>query len=325
MHATRHAPYITRQQLRDLHVGRALYRWFLRRFPQGGSYQAIHAALIADGNSAWLESLVDYAYTHSFGVMPFAQQEIDSTTALAAHLTQEVAEQLHITPRTTNGRFTPIITGTLQFATGDHALNVGCSGFQSNLASTGNGNFIGQSGDNSSLASTGYGCQLISTGFAAKLGNTGQNSRLSAQGDRSRIANSGNAAKISSAGRGTCITNSGRRCYLSSTGASTRLVNAGDGAHLHTLGDNTHITNSGDSVVLQVNGDNSVICSSGSLNAFTLGKGGCAALAYHDGQRLRFVTLYEGENGICAGVTYRLNEQGSLEVVDTGDTLAASA
>lgn len=325
MHALRHAPHITRQQLRDLHVGRALYRWFLRRFPQGGSYQAIHAALIADGKSAWLESLVDYAYAHSFGAAPFAQQEIASTTALAAHLTQAAAEQLRIAPRTAVGRFTPVIASTLQFATGDHALNVGCSGFQSHLASTGNGNFIGQSGDNGNVVSAGYGCQLVSTGFAAKLGNTGQNCRLSALGDRSRIANSGNAAKISSAGHGTCITNSGRRCYLSSTGASTRLVNAGDGAHLHTLGDNSRITNSGDGVVLQVSGANSVICSSGSVHTFTLGKGGCAALTYHDGQRLRFVTVYEGENGVRAGVTYRLNERGALDIVNADDTLAQPA
>lgn len=325
MHATRHEPFITRRQLRALRVGPTLYRWFLRRFPQGGSYQAVHAALIADGNSAWLESLVDYAYANSFGAPPFAQQEIASVQGLAAHLTRGAAEQLHITPRAACGRVTPLLACTLQFATGDHALNVGCSGFQSSLASTGNGNFIAQSGDNGSIASAGYACQLVSTGFAARLSNTGQNSRLSAVGDRARIANSGNAAKISSAGRGACLTNSGRRCYLSSTGASTRLVNAGDNAHIHTLGDQARITNSGDSATLQASGDHSAICSSGSVQSFTLGKGGCAALAYHDGQRLRFVTIYEGENGVRAGVAYRLNARGALEIVTADDALMPSA
>lgn len=305
--------HITRQQLRELHVGPALYRWFLRRFPQGGSYPAVHAALIADGQSVWLESLVEYAYSHDFGTTPFAQQEITSAQALAAQLTRGATEQLHITPRSSPGRFTPVAACTLQFATGDHALNVGCSGLQSNLASTGNGNFMAQCGDNASIASAGYGCQLISSGFAARVSNSGQNSRLSALGDRARLANCGNAAKISSAGRGTCISNSGRRSYLASSGASTRLVNAGDAVHIHTLGDNARISNSGDGVTLQVSGAGSVICSSGSVQTFTLGEGGCAALAYHDGTRMRFAIFYAGENGVQAGVIYRLSAQGTLE------------
>ncbi|MGL9720039.1 hypothetical protein [Symbiopectobacterium sp.] len=185
MMPTHGEPHITREQLRALHVSRDLYRWFLQRFPTGGSYQAIHEALIGDGRSAWLESLVDYAYAHNFGARPFLEQEIGSARTLAAQLTHSQAEQLHITPRGhASGRFTPMLSSTLQFASGDHALNIGCSGFQSNLAATGNGNFIGQSGDNGSIASAGYGCQLVSSGFAAKISNTGQNCRISALGDR---------------------------------------------------------------------------------------------------------------------------------------------
>ncbi|MFT8212158.1 MAG: hypothetical protein ACMZI0_19200 [Symbiopectobacterium sp.] len=243
---------------------------------------------------------------------------------MAAQLTHSQTEQLHITPRShANGRFTPVLSCTLQFASGDHALNLGCSGFQSNLASTGNGNFIGQSGDNGSIASAGYGCQLVSSGFAAKMSNSGQNCRISALGDRARIANCGNATKISSAGRGTHITNSGRRNYLASQGASTRVANAGDGSHIRTQGAGSRITNSGDNVTLQASGADSVFCSTCSVQHFTLGAGGCAALSDHDGTRLRFVTVYEGENGIVAGVAYRLTEQGKIEAID--DPLADSA
>ncbi|MCW2488279.1 protein YdhT [Candidatus Symbiopectobacterium sp. NZEC127] len=317
MMPTHGEPHITREQLRALHVSRDVYRWFLRRFPTGGSYQAIHEALIGEGHSAWLESLVDYAYAHSFGALRFLEQEIGSARAMAAQLTHSQAEQLHITPRGhATGRFTPMLSCTLQFASGDHALNIGCSGFQSNLAATGNGNFIGQSGDNGSIANAGYGCQLVSSSFAAKMSNTGQNCRLSALGDRARIANCGNATKISSAGRGTHITSSGRRNYLASQGASTRVANAGDGSHIHTQGAGSRITNSGDNVTLQASGADSVFCSSGSVQQFTLGVGGCAALSYHDGKRLRFITVYEGENGIVAGVTYRLTEQGKIEALD---------
>lgn len=168
-------PHITREQLRTLHVSRDLYHWFLQRFPTGGNYQAIHEALIGDGRSAWLESLVDYAYAHNFGARPFLEQEIGSARTLAAQLTRCQAEQLHITPLGhASGRFTPMLSCTLQFASGAHALNIGCSGFQSNLAATGNGNFIGQSGDNDSIASAGYGCQLVSSGFAAKIAIRGR-------------------------------------------------------------------------------------------------------------------------------------------------------
>ena len=305
------SPHISREQLRALQVSPALYRWFVRRFPQGGSYQAVHAAMINEGQNAWLESLVDYAYAQHFGTAAFVQQELGCAQAMATALTPVPAEQLHIAPRLT-GRFTPLAACTLQFATGDHALNIGCSGFHSNLASTGNGNIIGQSGDNGSIASAGYGCQLLSSGVGAKVGNTGQNSRISCSGDHARIGNTGNAVKISSAGRGTHIASSGRRNYLISQGEATHVTNAGEGCHIHTLGAGTHIANSGDNVTLQVNGDDSVICSTGSVSHFTLGKGGCAALTYHDGTRLRFVTLYEGENGIQAGITYRLTPQGVI-------------
>ncbi|MBG6249178.1 MULTISPECIES: hypothetical protein [Symbiopectobacterium] len=175
MMPTHGEPHITREQLRTLHVSRDLYHWFLQRFPTGGNYQAIHEALIGDGRSAWLESLVDYAYAHNFGARPFLEQEIGSARTLAAQLTRCQAEQLHITPLGhASGRFTPMLSCTLQFASGAHALNIGCSGFQSNLAATGNGNFIGQSGDNDSIASAGYGCQLVSSGFAAKIAIRGR-------------------------------------------------------------------------------------------------------------------------------------------------------
>ncbi len=40
-----------------------------------------------------------------------------------------------------------------------------------------------------------------------------------------------------------------------------------------------------------------------------LGPGCSAVLAYHDGEKVRFAVAVEGENNICAGVRYRLNEQ----------------
>lgn len=48
--------------------------------------------------------------------------------------------------------------------------------------------------------------------------------------------------------------------------------------------------------------------STGVVDSIILGRGS-AALAYHDGERVRFAVAIEGENNIRAGVRYRLNEQ----------------
>lgn len=49
--------------------------------------------------------------------------------------------------------------------------------------------------------------------------------------------------------------------------------------------------------------------STGVVDSIILGPWGSAALAYHDGERVRFAVAIEGENNIRAGVRYRLNEQ----------------
>lgn len=53
------------------------------------------------------------------------------------------------------------------------------------------------------------------------------------------------------------------------------------------------------------------------VDSIILGPGGCAALAYHDGERVRFAVAIEGENNIRAGVRYRLNEHISLLSADS--------
>ena len=69
---------------------------------------------------------------------------------------------------------------------------------------------------------------------------------------------------------------------------------------LPTAADNVHIIASG---------ENSTVVSTGVVDSIILGPGGSAALAYHDGERVRFAVAIEGENNIRTGVRYRLNEQ----------------
>ncbi|MBJ7223016.1 MULTISPECIES: protein YdhT [unclassified Brenneria] len=307
---------ITRQQLHSLQVSPRIYRWFLRRFPQGGDYQDIHYALMCDGYVEWLESLVEYGYSLGFDSPQFIRQETKATRAMIDRLTTGHAGIIQVTPRYRSVKHTPEIPDEVQLATGDQALDIGCIGLQSKVATSGAYNFIGHSGENSAIASVGYACQLVSSGFAVKISNTGQHCRIGSLGGRARISNSGNSAKISGAGRGTHIANSGMRSYISGTGEATNIANAGDMCKIGLAAHESRIANTGDNVAIRVTGENAVVVSSGSLHTLVLGKGGCAALTYHDGARTRFLVVYEGENGITAGVKYRLNARFQLEAFE---------
>lgn len=75
-----------------------------------------------------------------------------------------------------------------------------------------------------------------------------------------------------------------------------------------SFGANARIANSGDNVHIIASGENSTVVSTGVVDSIILGRGS-AALAYHDGERVRFAVAIEGENNIRTGVRYRLNEQ----------------
>ncbi|MCL2892358.1 protein YdhT [Brenneria tiliae] len=302
---------ITRQQLHSLQVSPRIYRWFLRRFPQGGEYQDIHYALLCDGYSEWLESLVEYGYALGFDTPQFMAQEISAARTMVERLTHGGDGVVQVKPR--GGKYAANIPREVQLASGDSALDIGCIGLQSKVALSGAYNFMGNSGENSGIASVGYACQLVSTGFAVKISNAGEHCRIGSLGGRARISNSGNSAKISGAGRGTHVANSGMRSYISNAGDGSTIANVGDMCKLGAAGDESRISNSGDNVSITVTGGNAVVTSSGSVNTLVLGKGGCAALTYHDGERTRFLVVYEGENGVVAGVKYRLNASFELE------------
>ena len=67
-----------------------------------------------------------------------------------------------------------------------------------------------------------------------------------------------------------------------------------------------------DASSLAASGNASSLAASGLGSTVTMGPGGCAAVAYHDGARVRFAVAYVGEDGIEAGVTYRVNGKGEF-------------
>ena len=109
-------------------------------------------------------------------------------------------------------------------------------------------------------------------------------------------------------GDGTRIASTGMRVRISSLGDRNRVASSGDLTQVACFGAEAKIANCADNIHIIASGENAVVASTGAVDSITLGPGGCAALAYHDGERMRFALAVEGEKNIRAGVKYRLNE-----------------
>lgn len=261
---------ITRRDLRAWRVGPVMYRWFLRAFPEGGRYADVHRALQREGYVDWANSLVEYGWSKWLDDESFVQQDICAMGSFAC-------------PQT-----------------------AGDNGKQ--LASATDSDSLGSAGDNIKIASAGYAAQIASAGYSARIGSVGYNAHIGSSGVRARIAVAGNSTRISSVGDSTRIASTGMRVRISSLGDRSRIASSGDLTQIASFGAESKIANCADNVHIIASGENAVIASTGVVDSIILGPGGCAALAYHDGTRIRFAVAIEGENNIRAGVKYRLNE-----------------
>ena len=142
---------------------------------------------------------------------------------------------------------------------------------------------------------SGDAAQIGSSGYAAQIGSSGNAARIGSSGDAARIGSSGYAARIGSSGYAARIGSSGDAAQIGSSGYAARIGSSGDAARI------------------DVTGTNAIVAAAGRVTSITLGPGGCAALPWHDGTRARFVTLYEGEGGIKAGVAYCLRDGKPVE------------
>ncbi|WP_337236468.1 protein YdhT [Proteus faecis] len=297
---------LTKKDLRQLHVSTSLYRWFLRYFPDGGTYSAIHSELIKQRRTQWIESLIQYIYLRHFREVSFAKQEQEVIENLLFLLGNE--QQQGVTLQRLPYHNTLPTSENIQFSTEWHQLILKSQQLSTDLALCGNNNIVVFSGDENSIANTGYSNQLMVTGFAGKIANTGNQCRIGSLGGRSRISNSGNDVKIYAAGNGVHIANSGMRNFITASQDRAKITNTGDLAQINVTGKNVVAINTGDNCKITVSGDNSICISTGNIEQFCLGKGGSAVIAYHDGNRTRFKIFYEGEDDIVAGVYYYLDE-----------------
>lgn len=97
-----------------------------------------------------------------------------------------------------------------------------------------------------------------------------------------------------------------------SSGDGTQQASSGDRTRHSVTGRNPKIATSGIDAEIMAIGDNSVVAAANSVSKIVLGEGGCASIAYHDGERTRFAVAYVGENGIEAGVAYEVSESGEF-------------
>lgn len=130
---------------------------------------------------------------------------------------------------------------------------------------------------------------------------------------------SGNYARIGCSGANALIGSSGANARIGSSGAYAHIGSSGNDARIGSSGYYARIGSSGNDARIKCEGKNAVVASAGIGANVTLGKGGCASLVWHDGTRSRFTHLYVGEDGIEAGVAYRLDDAGKPVRVDGED------
>ncbi|EMF2234084.1 hypothetical protein WM652_003783 [Salmonella enterica] len=180
---------ITKEQLKKWHACTEGYRWFLDKFPQGGTYTDVHDALIADEHYDDARWLVDKMYDTYLDNPEFIRAETDMTNKMVGGLTSmehpsDQAEGENIS--------------------GDYA-RIGSSGYNARIGSSGYNARIGSSGNYARIGSSGYNARIGSSGNYARIGSSGNYARIGSSGDDARIGSSGNNARITATGNGSVV------------------------------------------------------------------------------------------------------------------------
>ncbi|ELT6446087.1 hypothetical protein Q8B73_004497, partial [Salmonella enterica] len=148
---------ITKEQLKKWHACTEGYRWFLDKFPQGGTYTDVHDALIADehyDDAYWLSNKMYDTYLNN---PEFLRAETDMTNKMVGELTSIE----HLSNQTEGKN-----------SSGDDA-RIGSSGDGARIGSSGDGAQIGSSGDYARIGSSGDRAQIGSSGDGAQIGSSG--------------------------------------------------------------------------------------------------------------------------------------------------------
>ncbi|MCE2579544.1 hypothetical protein LDL36_13795 [Komagataeibacter sp. FNDCR1] len=128
---------------------------------------------------------------------------------------------------------------------------------------------------------------------------------LSATKDAGEV-DTGDGARAGFSGDGAQAGFSGNYARAGFSGDYAQAGFSGDYAQAGFSGNYAQAGFSGDGARAECTGENATVVFAGLNGSVILGKGGAATLTWHDGTRDRFVYLYEGEDGIEAGVLYRI-------------------
>ncbi|EEC0863885.1 hypothetical protein AHY58_002117 [Salmonella enterica subsp. enterica] len=274
--------HIDKARVKAWHACTDGFRWFLDTFPQGGAYADVHSALIADkryDDACWL---VDKMYNTYLDNPEFIRAE----TAATDRMVRELTSMEHPS---------------------DQMEGENSSGYYAQIGSSGNYARIGSSGNYARIGSSGDNARIGSSGDNARIGSSGDNARIGSSGDNARIGSSGNYARIGS---------SGNYAQIGSSGNYARIGSSGNYAQIGSSGDNAQIGSSGDNARITATGKGSVVACAGSVEHIVLGENGCAAVPWHDGERIRIAVAYVGENGIEANTPYYVNDEGQFVKVE---------
>ena len=104
----------------------------------------------------------------------------------------------------------------------------------------------------------------------------------------------------------------GARAGFSGYGAQAGF--SGYGAQAGFSGDGARAGFSGDGARIDCSGKNCTFAIAGQGAVVKAGPGGAASIAWHDGKRVRFATIYEGEDGILPDVFYKIENGKAVAV-----------
>lgn len=270
---------ITKEQLKSWGACVNGYRWFLNKFPDGGEYAEVHQKLLHDGRIEDLEWLTENMYRSFFDNSELPLAEVSAGNKMI---------------ETMNNMYTPAV---------EQGGSLASSGDQAKQASI---------GDRARQASSGRHTQQASNGDWTRQASSGDLTKQTSSGEAACQASSGHLSWQASSGRGTKQASSGRETCHASSGAWTRQASSGLGTKHLSTGALSKVATSGAAVEIIATGDDSVVAAADVVCKIVLGEGGCAAIAYQDGDRTRFAVAYVGENGIEAGIAYTVNEKGEF-------------
>ncbi|EMD3691001.1 hypothetical protein VQZ00_003621, partial [Salmonella enterica] len=173
--------HIDKSQVKVWHACTDGYRWFLDKFPQGGTYADVHGALISDKRYDDARWLVDQMYRTFLDSAEFIQAETAATDKMVGELTsmEQPSDQ--------------VAEG--ENSSGDDA-RIGSSGDDARIGSSGDDAQIGSSGDDARIGSSGNYARIGSSGDDAQIGSSGDDARIGSSGDDARIGSSGDDARI---------------------------------------------------------------------------------------------------------------------------------